>query len=292
MRVRMSDAPRLRLGGSVAAHPQTGLHMMEVFSSGHEIELEDRESVSVMMPHRGHIEVRHETRMQAASADGVVTIGPSQRVTKVFPVGDRLFDGCLLKIPVLHPSVRELLGRGNNEYDPFLRANEEAVPALTELVSYVLTDLASEAPVLTTDRAALLLDALVDEHIRRVLEPEPPGLKEECDGNEARLVCCANEYMRANFHEPLRISDIAMAAGVGARQLQAAFKAVTGRTPWDHLTAIRLEQARHCLLENTKKSSVSGIALDCGFTHLGRFSTLYRATYNEAPSETLRLSRL
>ncbi len=34
--------------------------------------------------------------------------------------------------------------------------------------------------------------------------------------------------------------------------------------------------------------SVTDVALECGFSHLGRFSTRYRALFGESPSETGR----
>lgn len=265
---------------------------MEVFSSGHETELEDCASLTVMMPRHGHIEVCCGTRMESATIGGAVSIGPSLRKTRVHPPGDRLFDACQLNIPVLHPLAEDCLGRVNADDVPFVRANEDAVPALSELVSYVLTDLASDAPILTTRRAALQLDTLVDEHIRRLFETEQQAAPDGGDESSARLVRTAEEFMRINHHEPLHVADIARAAGVSARRLQVAFKVVTDQTPWHRLTAIRLEQARLRLLARSANDSVSGIALDCGFTHLGRFSALYRATYHEAPSETLRRSRM
>ncbi|MFG6564463.1 helix-turn-helix domain-containing protein [Sulfitobacter sp. 1A13421] len=73
--------------------------------------------------------------------------------------------------------------------------------------------------------------------------------------------------------------------GGSDRRLQEAFRA-TGQTPWEHLTAIRLTKARARLLSGAG-GSVTAIALDCGFSHLGRFAQSYRRKYNEAPSATL-----
>jgi len=37
--------------------------------------------------------------------------------------------------------------------------------------------------------------------------------------------------------------------------------------------------------------SVSHAAMDCGFTHLGRFAAAYRDAYGESPSRTLARAR-
>jgi AraC-like DNA-binding protein len=37
-------------------------------------------------------------------------------------------------------------------------------------------------------------------------------------------------------------------------------------------------------------TTVTSVALDSGFAHLGRFAAAYRHHYGESPSETLRLA--
>jgi transcriptional regulator GlxA family with amidase domain len=53
------------------------------------------------------------------------------------------------------------------------------------------------------------------------------------------------------------------------------------------LARLRLQAARARLLAATEADSVTAIALDCGFAHLGRFAVAYRRAYGERPSETL-----
>lgn len=101
----------------------------------------------------------------------------------------------------------------------------------------------------------------------------------------------AEEFMRAHFAMPLRVADIAAAAGLRVRSLETAFQRVAGSTPWAKLTSIRLEQARLRLLTSDGTESVTSIALECGFAHLGRFARLYKKAFGELPSETLRRRR-
>jgi len=54
---------------------------------------------------------------------------------------------------------------------------------------------------------------------------------------------------------------------------------------------VRLQVARDRLTRPGTGSSVTDIALDCGFVHLGRFSGQYRQAYGELPSETLARAR-
>lgn len=101
----------------------------------------------------------------------------------------------------------------------------------------------------------------------------------------------AEEFMRANYSEPLSVARVADAVGIGTRSLQVAFRQFREMTPRARLTRIRLERAHEALCRGGESGSVTEIALACGFTHLGRFSQIYHATYGERPSDTLRRSR-
>jgi transcriptional regulator GlxA family with amidase domain len=61
--------------------------------------------------------------------------------------------------------------------------------------------------------------------------------------------------------------------------------------PRDVLLQMRLERARERLLSAVPSDTVTSIALDCGFAHLGRFPTAYRTAFGELPAETLARSR-
>jgi AraC-like DNA-binding protein len=54
------------------------------------------------------------------------------------------------------------------------------------------------------------------------------------------------------------------------------------------LRTARLKQARLQLDAPRPGATVTEVALDCGFTHLGRFSSEYRRRFGELPSQTLR----
>jgi len=87
--------------------------------------------------------------------------------------------------------------------------------------------------------------------------------------------------------KPLRISEMCRAADVSVRTLARAFHAVHHVPPSQHLRTLRLTRAREMLLA-MDATSVTQIALQFGFRELGRFATLYRQTFGETPSATLR----
>ncbi len=98
------------------------------------------------------------------------------------------------------------------------------------------------------------------------------------------------DYIDAHLHERLTLAELARVAGVGARSLQHAFRRQLGVTPTAYIRDLRLRRAHADLLsaDPTAGDSVTEIALRWGFTHPGRFASLYRAAFGVTPSQTLR----
>ena len=106
-----------------------------------------------------------------------------------------------------------------------------------------------------------------------------------------RVVLEACEIIRARIDEPVRIVEIAGALGISARHLQGGFRRHIGKSPQEFLTECRLDLARRILLDRAPSRSVTGTALECGFSNLGEFAGKYRERFGEKPSETLRRAR-
>jgi len=289
-RFNMSDASPKRLAVALAAFGFDRVNLMRIASSGHEIDVNDEGSLTVMLPLRGSVRVDVEDERYQASAGGVLCFGPSRRRTCVVDSDGADFEAYLLKMPVAALSsiglpfddVHFETGR------PFIPTASDSAPALRDLIGYIFSDLESPSPLLVSQRASDVAEALVHEQVRALVESQlrPQGRWAR------RKVRQAEEFMRAHFAEPLNVTDIAAAAGLGRRSLELAFRQASDGTPRARLTAIRLEQARRRLLTRGGDDGVTAIALECGFAHLGRFSQLYRRLYGELPSKTLRRGRL
>ncbi|MEV0877875.1 helix-turn-helix transcriptional regulator [Micromonospora echinofusca] len=97
-------------------------------------------------------------------------------------------------------------------------------------------------------------------------------------------------YVDDHADRPVTVEQVAAAAGVRPRALQLAFRRHHGTTPMRYVRQVRLERAHRDLqaADPTTGVTVTMIAQRWGFTHLGRFSTDYRAAYGCGPSRTLR----
>ena len=97
----------------------------------------------------------------------------------------------------------------------------------------------------------------------------------------------AIRLIEEHFSDAITLEDLVTAAGVSASALNSGFKAAHGQPPMAYLRDFRLARARDALIGD-KNQSVSAIALDAGFSHLGRFAASYRRRYGETPQQTHR----
>jgi AraC-like DNA-binding protein len=73
------------------------------------------------------------------------------------------------------------------------------------------------------------------------------------------------------------------------RSLYNLFEKHAGTTPKNYIRNRKLESIRACLNDpSANVRSITEIALDYGFLHLGRFAENYRSAFGELPSDTLR----
>ena len=93
-------------------------------------------------------------------------------------------------------------------------------------------------------------------------------------------------YLRGNVAEKITLPGLAAACAVPERTLLKQFRRFVGLSPLAYLRRLRLNLARGDLLRADCETAISEIAINCGFTHLGRFATEYRRAFDESPSAT------
>ncbi len=91
------------------------------------------------------------------------------------------------------------------------------------------------------------------------------------------------EFMEANLSEPMSLVAIARHVGLSRRQIERLFRQEMGRSPARYYLEIRLDRARHLLLQSTMP--VVEVAVACGFVSASHFSKCYRELYARSPQQ-------
>jgi AraC-like DNA-binding protein len=102
----------------------------------------------------------------------------------------------------------------------------------------------------------------------------------------------AIDYMQGHLGAPISLADIVRVSGVPGRTLFKHFNDYRGQSPMRYLRNARLDKARETLQHPDKATSVTEIAMQYGFAHMGRFSEQYRLRFGESPSETLSRGKI
>jgi len=96
-------------------------------------------------------------------------------------------------------------------------------------------------------------------------------------------------FMRLHLREPVSIPEAATAAGLSVRGLQLVFRRQLGTSPLLHLRRLRLDAARHELLQRAVDgTTVAAVAEEFGFSNPARFSTHDRDAFSESPAAAIR----
>ncbi|MFZ5732115.1 MAG: AraC family transcriptional regulator [Pseudomonadota bacterium] len=101
----------------------------------------------------------------------------------------------------------------------------------------------------------------------------------------------AEAYIEANWDQAITIEKLAEATGVGIRTLFASFQKSRGYSPMQFAKTVRLTRARSMLMTPKEHTTVTGVALACGFANQGHFAREFRDAFGERPSQTLARAR-
>ena len=93
----------------------------------------------------------------------------------------------------------------------------------------------------------------------------------------------AMKYIDENLAEPLTLDEIAAKANLNKTYFTTLFKKLNGVTPWEYLTARRIEKS-YALLPR-RDMNILEIANSCGFNNASNFNRAFRKLTGMTPSE-------
>jgi AraC-like DNA-binding protein len=256
----------------------SGIGLWRVRSSGHRISIGVPSQSTLLLPLSGSVCVDVAGSEINATAGEALIVGAGPRRTRTISRVREPYDALALMFPSDLAGKAAPGGRGFN-----LPGNG----GLASYVRYLAVEAQEKEGVLSRPNTQQAAAALLAEYLATIVDDRQEKGAVRVAASLLQIKR-AEEIMRENFEEPLTISELSRQVGVSPRSLQLAFRAHRSVGPIETLSRIRLENARLRLLNAGPFDSVSGIALDCGFSHLGRFSIFYRAAFGETPSDTLK----
>jgi AraC-like DNA-binding protein len=191
---------------------------------------------------------------------------------------------------ICQPHLTEAFWNEPAMYRPAPHIARQTVERFTS----ALQEITSNPDLLRSSHAR---DAMLDELIRSALRAYASGGSNPMDTHSTfvrsdGIVREAEEYLRAQKHRPVLVSELARHVGVSERSLHRAFQEVFDLPPAVYLRRWRLSQARRMLAKPISANmTVAQAGLHYGFWELGRFAALYRRVFGEYPAQTLRQAK-
>lgn len=137
----------------------------------------------------------------------------------------------------------------------------------------------------TTQPARELESVLVSTLISALGDGERRRQRIRDPADRARRVRRARDCIHSHYRRSLPLHDLCAAAGVSERTLQRCFRETYGIGPVEYLRVTRLRAVRRALLAGDG-ATVTEVAMDHGFAHLGHFGRYYKSMFGETPSAT------
>jgi AraC-like DNA-binding protein len=172
-----------------------------------------------------------------------------------------------------------------------LRFQEQSEPGTRQIATLLrLMDQLAATPRYLHPTAARFERSVRDSVLYELLLSWPNNASQSLDAHASLPASTrrARDYIHAHAAELPTIAEIAAACGVGVRALARGFEKHLGTSPLRYMQDYRLDRVREQLLAAGDGMTVTRIALDWGFLHLGGFAARYRERFGESPSQTLQ----
>ncbi|WP_437883195.1 AraC family transcriptional regulator N-terminal domain-containing protein [Pseudomonas sp. LRF_L74] len=142
--------------------------------------------------------------------------------------------------------------------------------------------------LLDTPRDIPVLSPLIQREILYRLLCSPAGqiLRDIANtDSHTHRVTRAIEWLNQNYHEPLRIEDLARFANLSPSTLHHRFKAITAMSPLQYQKQLRLQEARRLMLCENLEAAAAGYRV--GYESPSQFSREYSRLFGAPPLRDL-----
>jgi AraC-like DNA-binding protein len=243
------------------------------------------------MVRSGHAVVDYRDSAHVSGPGDAAVYGPDGQITMRYPRNSRIVavkvDPC-----AIDDALSAALGRPVGspvDFQPVISASR-AGAGWTKMLLLLTDQLMRPDSMMTLPLVGLpFVDSLVrgllvaaDHRYRDAVAAEPKPVM-------PRSIRVAVDIIEAEPERPLTVTALATRSHLSVRGLQDAFRRHLGVSPMTYLRQVRLYRA-HAMLQQSDPSvaTVTSIAHQWGFAHVGRFAEAHAARYGETPAATLR----
>ncbi|MEH3047641.1 AraC family transcriptional regulator [Sphingomonas adhaesiva] len=243
------------------------------------------------LPLSGWTDLDHCGRTVRNRVGTAAIVSPTERIQSLWSedCGQRM-----VKIArrAVERQASRLLGRALTEplvFDPLIDLSSEPGASLVSLCGYLFDRHEGDAGMIGERHVS---DEIENALITLLLLGQPSNYSDACRASGSTAVPGhvrrALDFIERNLREDIAMEALIAASAVSARTLYTGFERFVGASPQVYVRNRRLEGVREALLAATAPTTVSELALEWNFNHLGRFSAEYRRRFDELPSVTLR----
>ncbi len=190
--------------------------------------------------------------------------------------------------------LTRLLGRSLSEpviFEPVGDLTTEAASRWTGALNILSAEVMAKGSLIQQGIGAGPLEELIVSTLLYIQRSNYTDRLTRMPGRSGRAAVRRSiEYIEAHLAEPISLADLSQHARMSTRSIQAGFREDLATTPVSFIRDRRLDQVRRTLMSAIPGDgvTVTAVAQQWGFSHLGSFSGLYRRRFGELPSETLR----
>jgi AraC family ethanolamine operon transcriptional activator len=194
-------------------------------------------------------------------------------------------DDVMIKwLPKLHPRLQDAMREPCAVFEPSDSARQKTIEYFAEAAAIIQQD--------PRIRDSLSAVAKFEEelvcHFLEVIEEQLPTPSVEAEQRASAMVRQIDRYVENSPRVSASVADLCSLCEVPRRTLNRAFHDTLGMGPATYLRRLRLNGVHRALRrKNGGSITVTDVALEFGFWHLGRFAEQYKELFGESPHETL-----
>ncbi|UPY37868.1 AraC family transcriptional regulator [Sediminicoccus sp. KRV36] len=279
-------AVAIRSAGSILASHGESRFETEVSMKGGESDV-----FAFSAPLRGSMTLIHRgVPITANSSGGLVCRLASD--TRLVTSDDSVRTNVFVKVAQAEEALEHMLDRRLTEplaFSPSLDWGHGLAASLKSQLDFVLQEFDRPDGIATN---AVALASTTDLILTLILRGAKHNHTHHLDAGPSCAVPAyvhrAEEFMRANSASPIRVADIAAAAGCSVRTLNAVFQRFRGQVPLAALQAIRLALVHTELSQGADGLCIGAVSRRYGFTNASRFNLAFQRRHGETPRDVIR----